>query len=144
MFRLRMFLLVGMLFSSPGVAQAQQCLHANTETSDERQRRSDAVAALRTLNTAQMMNRSIAQRFVDFQELVASAAWASMNRSGKLSTVPGTDLLPGFVLHLTTDGGRYSISLKDKTDPCGFTVYTNDQGVIFAGYPIDYVVIPSK
>jgi hypothetical protein len=144
MLRLRMFLLIGILLFFAGIAQAQQCLHTNTETPDERQRRSDAVAALRALNTAQMMNRSTAQRFVDFQELVASAAWATMNPSGRLSSVPGTDLLPGFVLHLTTDGVKYSISLKDKTDPCGFTVYTNDLGVIFAGYPIDYFVIPSK
>jgi hypothetical protein len=144
MFRLRTFLLVGVLLFVAGVAQAQQCLHGSTETSDERQRRGDAVAALRTLNTAQMMNRSTAQRFVDFQELVASAAWVRMNQSGKLSSVPGTDLLPGFVLHLTTDGSKYSISLNDKTDPCGFTLYTNDIGVIFAGYPTEYLVIPSK
>ncbi len=59
-----------------------------------------------------------------------------MNRSGKLSVI-GTDFLPGFELHLTTDVSRYSISLKDKTDRCGFTLYTNDAGTIYTGYPID-------
>lgn len=88
--------------------------------------------------------KATARKFVGFAELANSAAWARLNREGKLSAVSGTDLVPGFELHLTTDGERYGISLKDKTDPCGFTLYTNDVGVIYTGYPIDYLVQPSK
>jgi hypothetical protein len=134
-----MFVLV-----SVAIAHAQQCLHADNDNVAQRQRRSDAVAAMRTLNTVEAMNYSTAKKFVDFAELVASPAWANLNRSGRLSSVPGTDLLPGFELQLTTDGNKYSISFMDKTDSCGFTLYTNDAGIIYTGYPIDFRVIPSK
>ena len=139
----KLALTIGTLPLMTGIAQAQQCLHEG-DSPDQRQRRSEAVAALRTLNTVQVTNYSTAKSFLNFAELVASAAWANMNRSGRLSTAPGTDLLPGFELHLTTDGIKYSISLKDKTDPCGFTLYTSDVGIIYTGYPIDYRVTPSR
>ncbi|HXT68500.1 MAG TPA: hypothetical protein VN700_02015 [Vicinamibacterales bacterium] len=36
----------------------------------------------------------------------------------------------------------YALLLRDATDPCGFTISTNQVGVIFQGYPIDYDVQP--
>jgi hypothetical protein len=140
---LKMALSIGMLLLISGVAQAQQCLHTDNDNADQRQRRSDAVAAMRALNTAQVMNFVAVKKFVSFAELATSAAWAKMNSARKFSSVAGTDLLPGFELHLSTDGTKYSISLKDKTDPCLFMVYTNDVGIIYTGYPIDFRVTPS-
>jgi hypothetical protein len=125
-------------------AEAQQCLHADNDNIAQKERRSDAVAAMRTLNTAEAMSHASGKRFVNFSELAESQVWATLNRSGKLSGIPGTELLPGFELQLTTDGSKYSISLKDKTDPCGFTLYTSDAGIIYTGYPIDFRVTPSK
>jgi hypothetical protein len=48
----------------------------------------------------------------------------------------------GFEPQFTTDGKSYSLLLKDTTDPCHFVYSTNQNGVIFRGYPIDLDVLP--
>ena len=56
----------------------------------------------------------------------------------------GAELVPRFDLHLAADAKTWSMSLIDRTNGCKFTVFTNDTGVIFTGYPIDFLVLPSK
>ena len=125
-------------------AQAQQCLHDNSEIPLQKQRRVDAVNAVRRINTAQAQNRAVANKFVPFAELVASTAWKDLNK-GQLKLSDGAiDLLPGFELRLTTDGRSYALALTDKSDPCKFTLYSDDVGIIYTGYPIDYGVTPNK
>ena len=51
---------------------------------------------------------------------------------------------PGFEPQFTTNGESYALILRDKTDPCGFIFATNQKGIIFQGYPIDYEVQPIK
>ena len=48
----------------------------------------------------------------------------------------------GFEPQFTTDGKSYALILKDTTDPCHFVYSTNQDGVIFKGYPIDFDVLP--
>ena len=48
----------------------------------------------------------------------------------------------GFEQQFTTDGKTYSLILKDTTDPCLFVFSTNQIGIIFQGYPIDWGVQP--
>jgi len=132
-----------LLFST--AAQAQQCLHDNNETQPQKQRRIDAVNAVRRINTAEAWNKSDVNKFVPFTELVTSASWKKLNGEDGLKLSDGAiGILPGFELHLSTDGTGYSMSLTDKSDPCMFTVYSNDVGIVFTGYPIDYLVIPGK
>jgi hypothetical protein len=57
-----------------------------------------------------------------------------------LSVDPGA--APEFEADFTTDGRTYALILRDKADPCGFAFSTNQNGVIFQGYPIDYDVQP--
>ena len=126
-------------------AQAQQCLHDKNETQQQKQRRFDAVNAVRRINTAEVQNMPEAKKFVPFTELINSATWKKLNSQGpqKLSD-SAIGIVPGFELHLSADGTSYSLSLTDQSDPCMFTVYSNDVGIVFTGYPIDYLVIPGK
>jgi hypothetical protein len=42
----------------------------------------------------------------------------------------------GFKVQLSTDGGTYTFSMKDTLDPCRFTYFSDQEGVIYAGTPI--------
>ena len=46
-----------------------------------------------------------------------------------------------FESQFTTNGRTYLI-MRDTMDTCGFAVSTNQVGVIFQGYPVDYDVQP--
>jgi hypothetical protein len=133
----RLVHLVGTILLLCATAQAQQCLHGNNETAQEKQRRFDAVSAVRRINTAEFQNKPDAKKFVSFAELVTSATWKKLNAKGFLKLSDGAiDVLPGFELRLTTDGISYALSLTDKSDPCKFTVFSDDAGIIYTGQPI--------
>jgi hypothetical protein len=53
-----------------------------------------------------------------------------------MSLQPGTDLVPGFSLRLLTDGQRYVLTLKDRTDPCFFAYASDENGIIYEARPI--------
>lgn len=135
-------LMLSALILSAGVASAQECLHTDTEQTEQLERRRAAVQALRVLNTVEMIYRSQTESFGTFANLVASSAWDGQPGTGRFSTESGTDLIPGFRLQLTTDGQSFAMSLRDTMDPCGFTAYTNSEGIIYTGYPINYTVVP--
>jgi len=140
----RFFQLLGMIALFCTAAQAQQCLHDKNETEQQKQRRFDAVNAVRRINTAEFSNMPDARKFVPFTELTKSASWKKLNNEAPKLTDGAIGILPGFELRLSTDGTSYSLSLTDKSDPCMFTLYSNDAGIIFTGYPIDYLTIPTK
>lgn len=105
-----------------------ECLHGPAEDVAQRVRRSAALRLVRAINTSEV-NGSFrtTQRYRGLSEL-------------------GVDLsaAQGFETNFTTDGQAYSLILIDKTDPCGFAFSTNQAGVIFQGYPIDFDVQPLK
>jgi hypothetical protein len=88
------------------------------------------------------MHRHEEGSFATLPVLSESEVWRGVRGSEALSTLPDSDLLPGFSLHLATDGDKFAMSLTDTTDPCRFTVSTNDAGIIYTGYPINYSVVP--
>jgi len=78
-------------------AQAQQCLHDKNETEQQKQRRFDAVNAVRRINTAEFQNKPDPKKFVPFAELVTSATWKRLNAQGPLKLSDGAiAVLPGF------------------------------------------------
>jgi hypothetical protein len=107
-------------------ASAQQqgpaCLHGPNETAAERDRRNAGLGLARALNTAQ-------------------AGFASRNKGlyGTLSQLSGLpDLDAGaFEVKLVSNGGTYAFSIRDSADPCGFTFFSNEIGVIHTGAPLD-------
>jgi hypothetical protein len=113
--------------TTPRLIVAQPpCLHAVGESVAERARRGSAIQLVRRINTAEV---NVAKRSIgSYQPLAQLGVELTM--------------APGFEPHFTTDGESYALILRDSTDSCGYSVSTNQQGIIFQGYPIDYDVQP--
>ncbi len=110
------FLAVALIF--PANVHAQECLHTSNESSDQQARRQAAVEYLTQLNLAQMKSHQDRGRFLALNE------------------TPRADSIPvGFVVRLVVDQWSYLVSLQDFFDPCGFTLFTSDRGVIYGAYP---------
>ena len=103
----------------PVAAQGPQqaCLHGDNETPEQRARRVQALTLARQVNTNQY---GVAMR--------QTKAFQPIANLGLTAATP-----EGFDLRLTTDGKAYAFSLTDKTDPCRFGFFSDEQGVIFQG-----------
>jgi hypothetical protein len=112
--------------SSRTVVAQPQCLHSSPEDAAQRARRAAALRLVRAINTAEVNG---AQRSTGSYQPLAQL---------KLDLTTA----PGFEPHFTTDGETHSLILVDTTDPCRFAFSTNQNGIIFQGYPIDYDVQP--
>ena len=42
----------------------------------------------------------------------------------------------GFLTQLTVEASTYALLLKDTTDPCGFTLFSDQDGLIYVGSPL--------
>ena len=106
-------------------AQAR-CLHGPQEDAAQKARRFSALRLVRAINTAE-----------------ANEAWPRTHGFAPPENL-SVDLnaAPEFESDFTTDGKTYALILHDKMDACGFVFATNQNGVIFQGYPIDYDVQP--
>ena len=118
-----MRMLVGMVIAAAlGLsvsALAQQpnpitCLHGPNESADQRDRRAAAVRIARMINSAEANGRT-PYRSLSLLNVTAPAGWDT---------------------RLTTDGSTYAFSVKDTTDPCGFTLFSDEMGIIYFGEPI--------
>ena len=107
-------------------AYAQQCLHGPNEDAAQKVRRQAGLTLVRAINTAEA-NEGMwkAKKYLPLAELAVDPSKAE-----------------GFEVQFTTDGKSYSFILKDTTDPCHFVYSSNQDGVIFRGYPIDLDVLP--
>lgn len=118
-------LVATLALSVPAFAQ-QKCLHGPNEDAAQRARRRAGLTLVRAINTAEM-NEGMgkAKKFLPLAELKLDLTKAE-----------------GFEAQFTTDGKTYSLILRDTTDACHFVFSTNQVGIIFQGYPIDYDVQP--
>ncbi len=114
-------ILIGALLLSPAAAFAQTCLHGPNETLNERTRRDQAIQFARQVNAA--------ERFANLG-LNPERRYRPLNELPNLPRVPA-----GFVPRLLTDGAGYTLSLKDSRDPCGFAVFSNEDGDVYAAVP---------
>jgi hypothetical protein len=106
---------------APPAAQqaARACLHGDDEVPEQRERRLQALAAARDVNTAQ------------------AAAGARTGVFQPLLNLPLTRAVPpGFRLQLSNDGVTYAFSVKDTTDPCLFAYFSDQTGIILVGRAI--------
>lgn len=115
-------ILIGALLLSPAAAFAQQtCLHGANETAGERMRREQAIQFSHQLNAA---------------EKFATLGIGPQRRYRPLNELPNVPRVPGgFVLKLQTDGTAYTFSLKDSRDACGFAVFSDQDGDVYASMP---------
>lgn len=118
-------LLATLVLAVPAAAQ-QQCLHGSNEDAVQKARRLAGLTLVRGINTAEANEGAVkAKRYLPLAELTVDLTKAR-----------------GFEAQFTTDGKTYSLILKDSTDPCHFVFATNQVGIIFQGYPIDWGVQP--
>ena len=104
---------------SAGSAHAQQCLHGTNESASERERREAALAFVDQVNAAERAAHDEQGTYVPLADAVS------------LSGVP-----IGFVPRLTFDRWSYAVSLKDLFDPCGFALFSDQDGRIYEARPV--------
>lgn len=104
-------------------AGAQQCLHGPDESPSERGRRQAALQFIERVNAAQKTAQATQGMYVALAD-----------------AVPPGDVPLGFVPRLTIDRWSYAVSLKDLFDPCGFAVFSDQDGRIYEARP---VTVPS-
>jgi hypothetical protein len=103
-------------------ARAQQpkaCLHGTDESAANRARRVQAVGLIRAISNAEVQTSSSAGAF-------APLAF--------LSGLPATP--DGFTVTLSADLDGYALLMTDSTDPCRYTLFTNQNGLIYVGAPL--------
>jgi hypothetical protein len=128
------------VFAAP--AFAQQCLHESGETPDQVARKRAALTATRTINNIQFNRPEARNRvFLRHEELVNAPYVDGMKTSQnpvlqQLSFTPDTDILPGWRLTLDVTPSGYWFSIKDTTDPCGFSYISNQSGLIYTAQPL--------
>jgi hypothetical protein len=110
--------LVLVLLLAPPAA-AQRCLHGPDESASERARREAAIEFAAEVNAAE----GAAQR--------ARGTYVALTDAVALGRVP-----LGFVPRLTFDRWSYVLSLKDLFDPCGFALFSDQDGQIYEGRPV--------
>ena len=110
MFKLLILFLL-MLTAGAAPSAAQTCLHGADETPAQKARRDAAIQLATRINLAQMVTsgpRSPVNRYRPLDEL---------------TNIPPTP--QGFELQFHTDGNTYSFSVKDRTDPCRYVVFSD-------------------
>jgi len=91
----------------------------------------DQVSAARAINTAQSKFAALnGGKYGRREDLTPHLDAARYN------LLEGADIAPGFTLTLDAAGKIYWFLIKDKTDPCGFSYISNQDGLIFVAQPI--------
>jgi hypothetical protein len=108
---------IALVAIATGTAEAQRCLHGSDEAEAERTRRRAAVAFMR-VNAAETQLQRDRGTYVALVDAVSMA-----------------DVPVGFVPRLTFDRWSYMVSLKDTFDPCGFRLFSAQDGVIYEAQP---------
>jgi len=97
-------------------AQQRACLHGPGETAADAARRQGAIRLARAINTAQ------------------SRTGAKYQPLAELPGLPGVPT--GFGVHLAATADGYLLSIKDATDPCRYTLFSDHEGLIYIGAPL--------
>ncbi len=80
--------------------------------------------------------RMTAIRYAREINTMEAAAFSQLRSYQSLEQLPAHGLPNDYDVQLTTDGPGYMFSIKDKTDPCHAAVFSDQNGVIFTGVPI--------
>lgn len=124
---------VSALFVVP--AYAQQCLHADDETPEQKTRRQQALGAARAVNTMLFAEKRArgSEGFLDHEGLAEAAA---QKPNARYDFKPGAEIVPGWTLTLDRTDAGYWFMIKDTTDTCGFAYVSNQNAVIYTAAPI--------
>jgi hypothetical protein len=112
--------------TSVGDAQ-QQCSPGAARTPDQTMRRAAAIRLTRQINTAQSRL---------FGKTSAYHPLASLPTQPQSPGAVGNGVEPiptGFDVRVTTDGISYMAVVKDQLDACSYSVFSDQDGVIYEG-----------
>jgi hypothetical protein len=102
------------------LAQAPACRRGMDQSPEESRRRGTAINLVRAIHSAQAATMSRTGRYGGFADL---------------SGVP--DLSTGiFDTRVIAAGKEYSILVRDTSDPCGYTLFSDQKGLIYIGAPL--------
>lgn len=131
------------LLPSPLFAQsvttdpAPSCLHGNSETAVERQRREEALAAMRLIDGILWTPPILRQESPRWEEVSESAAVTRLRAQGHKGALRirwGTgEPLPGWGLAWVTGRTGSRFALIDLHDPCAFTYSSANPDVLPRG-----------
>jgi len=114
-------LVTGWTVNGVNAQQQPMCLHAAGETPADAVRRADALRLVRGVNTAQAQAFAKTRTYRNFRELTTAGLPA---RAAGLST------------QLTVEGSTYALVVKDTADPCRYTLFSDQDGLIYVGAPL--------
>ena len=103
----------------------------------------EATFMARLINVAEAQYKSNHGHYADYRTLIVSGQLKETN--GHEFTVSPknleseTDPLPGYRLRLLVlpDGSSYQLSIREKTEDCGVSLFTDETGVILEGRPAE-------
>ena len=117
---------------TPPVQPNSSCLHTpGQESPQQRDRSVAALAAARAINTAQ--SQFAAKNGGKYGQREGLVPYLD---AARYNLIEGAEIAPGFTLTLDATGEGYWFLIKDKTDPCGFSYISNQDGLIFVAQPI--------
>ena len=103
------------------VQQQPVCLRGVTATPADAARHQDAIRVMRTINTAQAQAFQTNRTYLNFRNLT------DMGLLGRPA---------GFLTQLTVEGSTYAVLVRDTADPCRYTLFSDQEGVIYVGAPL--------
>jgi hypothetical protein len=110
----------GLALAISAPARAQECAHGPNEDPGQQARRRAALRTVRMINSVEAETQTKSGKYVPLDDLQIDLGKAA-----------------GFQPQFTTDGKHYALIFRDGQDPCSFAFSTNENGIIFHGYPID-------
>jgi hypothetical protein len=119
------------------------CLHGTAETMAERARRTEALQAVRLVNTAITPPIGRFRAGYPSWEELATLVGTLRTDGGPMGELArkirwGTsEPLPGWNIHYVAAADAYAFSMRDMTDPCGFSYVSDDRRVIVQGETIE-------
>jgi hypothetical protein len=127
------------LLSTPAFAQ-QQCVPGQALTAEQQAGRRAAISAARFINTIENALGGRTRTYLrpaDLQsEVIQQQPQAPPTSIVHKLNFGAPELMPGWVLALEVTADGYWFSIKDTQDPCGFTIISNRDGLIYNAMPL--------
>ena len=138
----RVFLCLVAMVLTPASALAQPCTPGAAPSPEQLARRREGVRLARTINNLQANQPGaksgafLAQPDLSTSPFASQATGAQADFLRQLDFTPGKEVMPGWTLTLDVTARGYWFMVRDKSDACGFTLVSNQQGLIFEGQPL--------
>ena len=135
-------LFVALVGSPADTTYVQSCSAGAAPSQEQMARRRDGVRVARTINNLEANQPGAKNRKFLAQAELPASPFASAQTGAQaeffrqLDFTPGKEVMPGWTLTLDVTADGYWFLLRDKSDPCGFSLVSNHTGLIFEAQPL--------